>query len=280
MFGGEGEDGIVYGDLWIYDIVRSNWHKILDSRTGFELNDENIDENKPLNRAFFGGELLIKYGSAIIFGGRGEDNDTFCDIWTLDVEKALQVIENPSLKIIEKLWNKMPVLKRDKNKLCRYGQKTLLINDITIFIFGGATSPDSNSAIIYDVITNKLTTLYNKNDPPSNRFYHGTIGNGNGVVLMYGGEGENGLALSEYWMLKVDLNAGTIQYIAYNPKSSYFSLIFAWREGFSLHHSPRLGHPILIGGSFGNNQQGKALLVLPTITCASKEEFEIGDCTP
>lgn len=133
-------------------------------------------------------------------------------------------------------------------------------------MFGGATSISSNSAVIYDNKNNKLISLRNLNEPPSNRFYHGIIGSGNGVVLMYGGEDDNGLALSEYWMLKINLFDATIGYIAYKPKSSYFSLIFAWREGFSLHHSPKIGHPILIGGSFGNNQQGKALLSLPTIT--------------
>ena len=57
-------------------------------------------------------------------------------------------------------------------------------------------------------------------------------------------------------------------------------MIFAWREGFSLHHSSKLNQPILIGGGFGNNQQGKALLALPTISCANRQEFEKGDCTP
>lgn len=77
MFGGEDGNGTYYGDLWIYDIIRSYWYKILDSPTGYELDDDIADESKPASRAFFGGELLIKYGSAMIFGGKGEDNTTF-----------------------------------------------------------------------------------------------------------------------------------------------------------------------------------------------------------
>jgi hypothetical protein len=48
---------------------------VLDSLSDYEIDDS--DDKSPLNRAFFGGELLIKYGSAIIFGGTGAENTTF-----------------------------------------------------------------------------------------------------------------------------------------------------------------------------------------------------------
>jgi len=278
LFGGQGEDDVYFADLWIFDIIRSYWHKISDSPTGYEF-DENSEEKVPQNRAFFGGELLMKHGSVIIFGGKGVEDINFWDMWSLDIENALQLIENPQKEEDLKLWNKIPIYRKDRQKICRYGHDSLLIDDFSILIFGGATNAQSNSAILYNINENKLKVLTNLNDPPSNRFYHRMIGTGNGVVLMYGGENEN-KTLSEYWMLKVNLESNTIQYIAYQPKSSYFRLIFAWREGFSFHYSVRINHPILIGGGFGNNQQGNALLSLPTITCANREEFEKEDCTP
>lgn len=76
MYGGKGENETYYGDLWVYDIIRSYWHKVLDSPTGYDLDGEN-DENVPINRAFFGGETLLKYGSAVIFGGKNEDDKVF-----------------------------------------------------------------------------------------------------------------------------------------------------------------------------------------------------------
>ena len=76
MFGGRGINGTFFGDLWIYDIVRSYWHKIQDSSTGYDV-EEGESERAPSNRAFLGGELLIKYGSAVIFGGKGEEDDAF-----------------------------------------------------------------------------------------------------------------------------------------------------------------------------------------------------------
>lgn len=31
IFGGEGEGGVVLGDLWIYDVVKRTWHQIMDA---------------------------------------------------------------------------------------------------------------------------------------------------------------------------------------------------------------------------------------------------------
>ncbi|CAI2374199.1 unnamed protein product [Moneuplotes crassus] len=279
MFGGQGDNDAFYADLWIFDIIRSYWHKVSDSLTEHDL-DDNQQDKAPDSRAFFGGELLRRYGSALIFGGIGEEENTFCDIWSLDIENALLVVEDPIKKENLKIWNKITPSRKDKVQLCRYGHDSLLLDDFNILIFGGATNSKTSSAILYKISQNKFSILRTQQtEIPSNRFFHAMIGSGNGVVLMYGGK-ENDNILSEYWMLKVDIGQETIKYIAFKPKSSYYSLIFAWREGFSFHHSVRLKHPIIIGGGFGNNQEGNALLSLPTITCADKEKFEEGGCTP
>jgi hypothetical protein len=279
MFGGRDENGTYFGDLWVFDIIRSYWHKLLDSPTGYEI-EEGSEEKTPINRAFFGGEMLIKYGSAIIFGGFGDEDTTFWDIWSLDVEKAVSVVEDPKKETSENLWKRFPVSRRDKNMLCRYGLDTINLDDTNVLIYGGATSEDSKQTLLFNVWSGKVTPLKDTNAAPSNRFYHGMIDSGNGVALMYGGIDDNGVILSEYWMFKVDTTANLISYVPYKPKSSYFSMIFAWREGFSLHYSASLDHPIIIGGGFGNNQQGKALLSLPTIYWENKELFEKGECTP
>lgn len=103
MFGGTGKNETYYGDLWIFDIIRSHWIKLQDSPSGYEISNDN-EESTPINRAFFGGELLIKYGSAIIFGGKGDEDTTFCDIWSLDIEKAVLVHEDPTIKEIGVIW--------------------------------------------------------------------------------------------------------------------------------------------------------------------------------
>jgi hypothetical protein len=164
--------------------------------------------------------------------------------------------------------------------LCRSGQSTINIDETNVLIFGGATSKESDKTVLFNIWTGKVNVLTNVNKAPSNRFYHGMINSGNGVALMYGGKDEEDLILSEYWMFQVDTNKNSISYTTYKPKSSYFSMIFAWREGFSLHHSPTINHPIIIGGGFGNNQQGTSLLSLPSAFCADKEQFDKGDCTP
>ena len=37
MFGGKSEEGEYLGDLWVFDIVRSSWHMILDNPTAFDI---------------------------------------------------------------------------------------------------------------------------------------------------------------------------------------------------------------------------------------------------
>lgn len=264
MFGGIGENGTYFGDLWVYDIVRSLWHKILDSPNIYD-DDEN-EEKVPWNRAFFGKETLVVYGSVVVLGGKGEDDIVYCDAWRLDVEKTIKVIENPLSKNLNNLWKKIPTVKKTRDSLCRFGLDTVVVDERNVLIFGGRTLESSDSSpILFDVKTSKFTQLRTLNEPPKNRFYYDVIDSGNGVVLLYGGEDESGAMLSDFWMMKVNVVDLTIKFTLYQPKSTYFSMIFSVREGFSLHNSPKINHPIIIGGGFGNNKQGGALLSLPNI---------------
>ena len=278
LFGGVGENETYYGDLWVFDIVRSLWHKVLDSPTGYDMENEG-EENMPINRAFYGGESLIKYGSVVIFGGRGEDDNVFWDAWRLDIEKVLNIVEEPMTVEVQNLWKRVYTLKY-KNSLCRYGHDTVKVDDQNVLIFGGVVSKTNMRPLIFDVKTSKFKELRNENDPPENRFYHDMIDTGNKVVLLYGGENENSVMLSDYWMLRINIKSFTISYTQYKPKSTYFSMVFSVREGFSMHNSPRINHPIIIGGGFGNNEQGGALLSLPNIVWSSREEFNLGGWTP
>ena len=281
MFGGEGENGKVHGDLWIFDIIRSYWYKILDSTTLYDV-DENLEKESPKSRVFYGGEILVKYGTAIIIGGKGEDDSVICDIWSLDIEKAIQQIEDQNPKIT-KMFNRIPIPVRNKDQLWRYGLETTLIDETTLLIFGGGANSRTSRSVIFNILTNQLSELKSNGEAPSNRFHYGMLDSGNGVSLLFGGKEESSYinnTLSDFWMLKTNKYNNSIKYIKYNTKSEMFNMLFAWREGFSIHHSPTLNHPIVIGGGFGNNQQSQALLLLPTIVWENYEDFLKDHWTP
>jgi len=42
IFGGEGEGGVVLGDLWIYDVVKRTWHQIMDASNIHQLTHQNV----------------------------------------------------------------------------------------------------------------------------------------------------------------------------------------------------------------------------------------------
>ena len=73
MFGGQGENGKTYGDLWIFDIIHLYWYKIQDSSSEYDI-DVNTNIDSPQSRVFYGGQTIFKYGTAIITGGKGEDD--------------------------------------------------------------------------------------------------------------------------------------------------------------------------------------------------------------
>jgi len=68
----------------------------------------------------------------------------------LDIENSLQFIEDPNKKNTDfKIWNKIPVARRDKDLMCRYGHDNLLIDDANILIFGGLTSNSKEKAVLF-----------------------------------------------------------------------------------------------------------------------------------
>ena len=182
-------------------------------------------------------------------------------------KKAIQQIEDQNASIETKFWNRIPVPIRNKELLCRYGIETRLIDETTILLFGGAKSTKTSKSALFNIIDNQISELQTNSEAPSNRFYYGMLDSGDGVTLMFGGKDDTSSSnvLSDFWMFKTNKYNKSIKYIKYATKSDNFDMIFAWREGFSIHHSSTLNRPIIIGGGFGNNQHSQALLLLPTV---------------
>ena len=102
MYGGISEEGEYLGDLWVFDIVRKSWHMI--------ITDSYIEHNEmsiPQNRAFAAGETFTKFGSVFLIGGQGDSGTTFCDVWVLDVEQTVNLVENPEKYNATNLWREL-----------------------------------------------------------------------------------------------------------------------------------------------------------------------------
>lgn len=69
VFGGEGENGVVLGDLWLYDIVKRTWHNIMDAANIHQLTHQNVTGIIPAPRVFAAGEVNERFGAAFVSGG-------------------------------------------------------------------------------------------------------------------------------------------------------------------------------------------------------------------
>ena len=98
---------------------------INDNPTAFDLAHQNTDlQTKsgwkfrfgvPPNRAFSSGELVTKVGAIILFSGKGENKAVFCDVWVLDVERIVNIVEDPQKYNAEDIWKEVPLKNKEKN---------------------------------------------------------------------------------------------------------------------------------------------------------------------
>ena len=157
-----------------------------------------------------------------------------------------------------------------------------MLNPNTFLIYGGIDERREfvNTSISYDIIKRKLTVLENeKGELPQPRLKPGTLATGDGMVILYGGVHVKGEGFfTDLWHMTVKNNKITFKRVVY-PKSNT-ELFINWRHGFTMHYVRNIKDPILIGGTYGNNQQSRAVLSLPEKVCLTGSEFLIGECSP
>ena len=107
VFGGRSADGSVYQDLWIFDIVKRDWHMVADGARVHELVHDGLTGSIPEGRAFAQGDVFAEFGVAIISGGILNDGTVACDLWQLDLDMVMNFIESPSKFEKENMWKKL-----------------------------------------------------------------------------------------------------------------------------------------------------------------------------
>jgi hypothetical protein len=125
----------------------------------------------------------------------------------------------------------------------------------------------------------RLTLLRIEGEEPAARMRCGILSSGAGLVILYGGYDLKGQGnYIDLWHFIVTGNQMQFKEIKYPLDSD--NLFMTWRHGFSLHYVRGMQDPVLIGGTFGNNQQSKALVTLPEKKCAGTSDYYEAECSP
>ncbi len=75
------------------------------------------------------------------------------------------------------------------------------------------------------------------------------------MLLLYGGEDPAGRgSFNDLWHLRVHPTDGHVHYSEAKYKGDHEHYLLSWRHGFTLHYLKTMQNPVMIGGSFGNNQ--------------------------
>ena len=113
VFGGQGESGHIFGDLWVFDIIREDWVMIIDAERTHELTHNGVS-----GRVGAAGVLFENFGAAVIIGGLTAQGSTACDIWALDLDMIVNRIENPQQFKPENVWIKKQIGSEDEHYTC------------------------------------------------------------------------------------------------------------------------------------------------------------------
>ena len=257
VFGGIGTSDHIYGDLWVFDIIKQDWHMIMDSERTHELTHDGITGYIPSGRMFSSAVLFENFGAAVMIGGLTKEG-VAGDIWALDLDMVVNLVEQPKKYKKENVWTRRQVEEGAESHLARYGHASGLINNRALLVFGGidADSYAMRDIFSYDFISNIVTPLQESGVPPPTRIGHGLLSIGNGMMLLYGGEDPQGRgSFSDLWHIRVHLAENDVHYSQAKYKDDHEHYILSWRTGFTFAFMPVSQNPIMLGGTFGNNQQ-------------------------
>lgn len=190
IHGGQGADNVIYDDLWVYDIIKLDWHMIMDASRTHELVHEGVSGDIPTGRVGAQAVLLENFGAAILIGGLTNSGKIACDIWRLDLDEIVSYVEQPNKVRKSNVWQKRTVAGAADEYLCRWGHSAGLVNAQTVFVFGGIDDNDyaQRSVFAYDFAENEIFGLTEKGTPIPTRLGCSLLSIGNGMLLLYGGE--------------------------------------------------------------------------------------------
>jgi len=206
IHGGQGADNMIYDDLWVFDIVKEDWHMIIDSSRMHELQHEDVQGDIPTGRVGAQAVLLENFGAAVLIGGLTKTGEIACDIWRLDLDSIVGWVEASNHIKKTNYWSKRTLEGAASEYLCRWGHSAGLINSQTVFVFGGIDESNyaQRSVFAYDFAENEVFGLTEKGAPVPTRIGCSLLSIGNGMLLLYGGEDPQGRgSFSDLWHLKV-----------------------------------------------------------------------------
>ena len=69
IFGGQGKDGEVLGDMWVFDIIKEQWKFIMNTEDTHEIGRKGVRGTVPAPRMFSASVLNLDKGAGFITGG-------------------------------------------------------------------------------------------------------------------------------------------------------------------------------------------------------------------
>ncbi len=168
VFGGQGEGQTVFGDLWVFDILKEDWHMIMDSNDVHALTHQNVDGIIPSGRVHHSGEINERFGAAFITGGKVQNGQPACDMWALNIDKLIEYVERPDESLFENIWSRKddPQL---QELFCRWGHATGFIDNRYMFVYGGINHDNKvvRDSFAFDMLEYYIVPLAEKGDHPS-----------------------------------------------------------------------------------------------------------------
>jgi hypothetical protein len=263
VFGGQDKKGKALGDLWVFDIAKEQWKFIMNTEDTHEIGRLGVEGFVPSARMFSTSIMSTETGTGFIIGGM-LNKGVACDIWSLNVDRVISYVEDKYKSPIINFWEMREIKFDDQNSLCRYSHSAVQLSPKKLLVYGGIYQNGTfvDTVITYDITTQKITILQPTTKPPEPRLRTALLSTGNQMVIMYGGSNlQNDGYYSELWHLVV--RGHQIEYIKVAYQNERSKIFMNWRHGFTLHNVRHIKDPILIGGTYGNNQQSKVLMTLP-----------------
>ena len=279
VFGGQSESGRPMGDLWVFDTLAEKWTFVFDTDDTHELTHYEIEGTMPRARMFASGVSLPDLAAGYITGGITPIGMA-CDIWGLKLDKLVSYVEDKTKNIIENFWVQKTFDNLSGTNLCRQGHVTAAIGPDEFVVYGGLNENNEfmSQSYSFRILTNELKMLKPIGDQPEPRIKWGVLSTGARMVILYGGAHLDKGYFIDLWHFVVDDKNIIFKKINYTKEGD--SLIMVWRHGFTMHYVRGEQDPILIGGTYGNNQQSQTLLTLPEKKWANTNDFNEGIWSP
>jgi len=170
VHGGD-SDGFVTLDTWVYDLSENTWT--------FKMNKSDLRLRQHVME-YVGDDKVM------LFGGYDAGASLQGDTWVYDLSANSWTQKYPS----------------GTNPTARSSSATARVSDDQVLLFGGHVSGgDSSATYQYDRSSNSWTRIY-PDKKPSGKSFHAMAGNGDGMVLLFGGSCTN----CRTWLYPVGIN--------------------------------------------------------------------------